>query len=389
VSTTGLPTIVIATGGTGGHVFPGLAVADALRALAEVDVVFVGTPRGLEKDAVPARGYPIELLDVAPIKGVGPARAVKAALIAARETAKAVALVRRLRPQAVLSIGGYAAGPVSLAAAALGIPVAVLEPNSIVGLANRLLAPVAARAYVAWEETSAPFRKGRSRLLGVPLRAGFMPHPYTARSTARVLVMGGSQGASALNERLPQAIARALRDVPGIEVMHQSGRARDAAVVEAYAREGVAHAKVAPFVEDVARELARADLVVARSGAVTVAEIAAIGRAAILVPYPHAADDHQAKNALALEKAGGALCIRQESADAVRLGTEIARLLGDHALRTRMADASAVHGRPTAASDVARDLLALAGVALTPRPHGTNGARYVNGKGKRAYSEAN
>ena len=305
------PRILIATGGTGGHVFPGLAVADAMRAMADVDVTFVGTPRGMEKDAVPARGYPIELLDVMPMKGGGAARAVKGALVAARATAQSVSLVRRLAPRAVLSIGGYAAGPVSLAAAALRIPVAVMEPNSTVGLANRILAPIAVRAYVAWEETAKPFRKGRARLLGVPLRPGFQPDPYLVRGTARILVMGGSQGAQALNERLPEAIARAARDVPNLEVMHQAGRDRAEAVREAYLREGVTRAHVSPFIDDVARELGRADLVIARSGAVTVAEIAAIGRAAILVPFPHAADDHQAKNALALEKAGGAICIRQ------------------------------------------------------------------------------
>ena len=384
-------TILIATGGTGGHVFPGLAVADALRALADVDVTFVGTPRGLEKDVVPGRGYPIEMLDVVPMKGGGPARAVKGALVAARETARAALLVRRLAPSAVLSIGGYAAGPVSLAAAALGVPLAVLEPNSVVGLANRLLAPFAARAYVAFPETAAPFRRGRARFLGVPLRAGFTPHAYAvdaAAPTARVLVMGGSQGAAALNERLPEAIARALRDVPGLEVVHQAGRGRDEAVRAAYAREGVKSVRVVSFLDDVAREVVRADVVVARAGAVTVAELAAVGRAAVLIPFPHAADDHQARNAQALEAAGAAVCVRQESADAVRIARELARILGDAALRTRMADAARAHGRPTAASDVARDLLSLAGVPLATRAP-LNGMRHVNGKGTRPHPEVN
>ncbi len=382
-------TILIATGGTGGHVFPGIAVADALRALADVDVTFVGTPRGLETEVVPSRGYALEVLDVVPMKGGGPARAVKGALVAARETAKAVALVRRLAPSAVLSVGGYAAGPVSLAAAALGVPLAVLEPNCVLGLANRLLAPFAARAYVAFDRTAAPFRKGRARLLGVPLRSGFTPHAYEPSATrARVLVMGGSQGAAALNERLPEAIARALRSVPRLEVVHQAGRGRDEAVREAYAREGVASARVVPFLDDVARELVRADVVIARAGAVTVAELTAVGRAAVLVPFPHAADDHQAKNASALEKVGGAICIRQESADAVRIARELTRLFDDAPLRVRMADASRAHGRPTAASDVARDLLALAKVPLSSHAP-LNGMRHANGKAARPYSEAN
>src|SRR5262245_43908518 len=153
------PVIIVAGGGTGGHVFPGLAVADQLRALADVDVVFCGTARGIETRAVPARGYRLELLDVAPMKGGGPARMVKGAAIAARETAKAIALVRRLKPRAVLSMGGYAAGPVALAATALRVPLAVLEPNSAVGFANRVLAPLASRAYVAWPEVAASFRE--------------------------------------------------------------------------------------------------------------------------------------------------------------------------------------------------------------------------------------
>lgn len=380
--------ILIATGGTGGHVFPGLAVADELQNLADVDVTFAGTPRGLEKDVVPARGYAIELLDVAPMTGGGPARAVRGALIAARATAQALGVVRSISPRVVLCIGGYASGPVSLAAAALGIKVAVLEPNNIVGLANRLMAPLASRAYVAWEDTAKPFRKGVARMFGVPLRAGFTPDPYAPGGTARVLVMGGSQGAQAINERMPVAAARAMRDVPGLEIVHQTGRDRDEAVRAAYTREGVSRVKVVPFLDDVARELARADLVIARSGAVTVAEIAAVGRAAILIPFPHAAADHQAKNAMALERAGGAICVRQEAADPVRLGSEMIRLLGGDAVRARMAEAARAHGKPRAAHDIARDLLDLARIEVPVRASGAgvNGSgNKSNGAGRRAY----
>jgi UDP-N-acetylglucosamine--N-acetylmuramyl-(pentapeptide) pyrophosphoryl-undecaprenol N-acetylglucosamine transferase len=372
----GRPIILIAGGGTGGHVFPGLAVADALRSIAEVDVVFVGTSRGLEARVVPGRGYPLELLQVQPMKGGGAGRAVKGALIAARETVRAVRLVRRFRPRAVLSVGGYAAGPVSLAAALLGVKLAVLEPNSVAGFANRLLAPFAARGYLAWAETATTFRTGRARVVGVPLRGGFVPLPYAAKAgSARVLVMGGSQGAQALNERLPAAAARARQVVPSLQVIHQAGRDRDAAVREAYAAERVEGVEVAPFLEDVPGEIARADVVVARAGAATVAEIAAVGRASILIPFPHAADDHQAKNAESLAGVGAAVAIRQESADVVRIADEIARILTDGPLRTRMADAARAHGRPHAAIDVARDLLDLAGIPASPaKPRHVNGA---------------
>jgi UDP-N-acetylglucosamine--N-acetylmuramyl-(pentapeptide) pyrophosphoryl-undecaprenol N-acetylglucosamine transferase len=366
------PTVLVAGGGTGGHVFPAVAVAEAMQMLADVDVVFCGTPRGVEARVVPARGWRLELLDVEPMKGGGPARAVRGALVAARATAKSFALVRGLQPRAVLSVGGYASGPVSLASALCGVPVAVLEPNSVVGLANRLLAPFARRAYVAWDEAGERFRASARRLTGVPLRAGFGPKPYAPRGTARVLVMGGSQGAAALNERMPHAIAR-LGHVTGLEVVHQAGRERDAEVRAAYAREGVQRATVLPFIDDVARAIAEADVVVARAGAATLAELTVVGRAAVLVPFPHAADDHQARNAEALARAGGAVCVRQEAADAVRLAREIEHLLGDDAARVAMADASRARGKPGAAHDVALDLLALAGVAPRART-ATNGS---------------
>jgi UDP-N-acetylglucosamine--N-acetylmuramyl-(pentapeptide) pyrophosphoryl-undecaprenol N-acetylglucosamine transferase len=217
-------------------------------------------------------------------------------------------------------------------------------------------------------------------VVGVPLRAGFGPQAYATRASgkapavSRVLVMGGSQGAQALNERLPWAIARARADVPEIEVVHQAGRGRDGDVREAYRLYGLEGADVRAFLDDVPREIARADVVVARSGASTVAEIAAVGRAAILIPFPHAADDHQAKNAESLATAGGAVALRQESADPVRIAAELVRILKDDTVRGHMAAASRGHGMPHAAEDVARDLLGLAGVALSPpKPRHVNG----------------
>ena len=372
--------ILIAGGGTGGHVFPGLAVADALRQLASVEVWFAGTPRGIEGRVVPARGYRLEMLDVEPMTGGGPARAVKGAAVAAAATARALKIVRSIAPRAVLSVGGYAAGPFSLAAAMLRIPIAVFEPNATVGLTNRLLVPLAKRAYVAWPEAAARFRNGTARLFGVPLRSGFAPKPYAPHGTARVLVMGGSQGAAPLNERVPEAIARLAETVPNLEVVHQAGRDRDAAVRDAYARHGFARVTVTPFLDDVAKEISLADVVLARSGAGTVAEISAVGRAAILVPFPHAAGDHQAKNAESLARSGGAIALRQEAADSTRIAMELGVLFADDAARTKMADAARTHGRPTAAHDVARDLLELAGIALGG-PSPTNGARYTHPSG--------
>jgi len=388
--------IVIAGGGTGGHVFPGFAIVAAARELADVDVTFVGTARGLESRVVLPEGSHLELLDVEPMKGGGVSRAVRGAGIAAVATVRAVSLLRRIAPRVVLSVGGYAAGPVSLAAAMLRIPLAVFEPNAAMGLANKLVAPFAARTYLALVTTEATkdakkaapkwpatVRASSVRILGVPLRAGFRPSPYRASASARVVVLGGSQGAAALNERLPEAIACLLKSAPhlqgALEIVHQAGRDRESGVRDAYAREKVSCATVVPFLDDVAEAIAGADVLIARAGAGTVAEIAAIGRASILVPFPFAADDHQAKNAAAFAQAGGCLAIRQELADSMRLASELARLLGDAEERTRMADAARAFGRPDAARNVAEDLLRVARVHVEAGV-GLNGV--LNGAGR-------
>ena len=305
-------TIIIAGGGTGGHVFPAVAVAEAVQRAADVTVVFCGTAEGVEARVVPVRGWALEVLEAEPMKGGGPRRALRGAVVAASAKGSALEIVRRMKPRALLSVGGYASGPVALAAAVLGVPVAVLEPNSVVGLANRMIAPLAKRAYVAWEEASSSFRPGARRLYGVPLREGFVPQHYGPRSVPRILVVGGSQGAAVLNERMPEALAL-VQCEQSIEVLHQAGRHRAPAVERAYAQAGVRSVRVTAFIEDMPRALADADLVVARAGAGTIAEITAIGRASILVPFPYAAAAHQRKNAEAIARAGAAVCIGQKS----------------------------------------------------------------------------
>ncbi len=375
-----MPTVLIAGGGTGGHVFPGLAVARALQQLAEVEVVFAGSPRGLESRVIPEHGYRLELLDVEPMKGGGAGRALRGALVAARATQAAGALVRTLQPAAVLSVGGYAAGPAALACVLQRVPLAILEPNSTLGLANRILAPFASRAYLAWPVTRRHFHTDKAKLLGVPLRAGFEPRPdAVSGGPRRVLVLGGSQGAAALNDAVPRALARLLPDLK-VSVVHQTGRDREGPVRQRYQELGLENAEVLPFLDDVAAQIARADVVVARAGAVTVAELCAIGRAALFVPFPLAADDHQAKNALSLAEVGGAVCLRQELADEARLETELRSLLMDERKRTKMAAIAREHGRPNAATDIAADLLQLAGIPRkrlepSPKPHGVTHVR--------------
>ncbi len=356
--------ILIAGGGTGGHVFPGLAVADALTSLANVRVVFGGSPRGIEKDVIPSRGYPLELLDIAPLKGGGVKRAAKGAFTAALATLRAVAIVRRVSPSVVLSVGGYAAGPFAIASVLMGVPLAIMEPNGVLGFTNRVLAPMAKRAYLAWPDLESRVKRGTARIVGVPLRKGFEPSAYVTKSTREVLVMGGSQGSEALNERVPRALASLSRKYPGLHVVHQTGKDRDQQVRALYTQVGIQNAVVSPFLEDVPARLASADLVIARAGAGTVAEIAAVGRPSILVPFPFAADDHQAKNARALERMGASVCVLQVDATVERLAREVDALLSSDGTRVGMAEAARSAGKPRAAYDVAGDLLLLGSVPL-------------------------
>jgi UDP-N-acetylglucosamine--N-acetylmuramyl-(pentapeptide) pyrophosphoryl-undecaprenol N-acetylglucosamine transferase len=222
------PVILFAGGGTGGHVFPMIAVADAVRALApDVEAVFVGTRRGLENEVVPSRGYELQVLDVVPMRGAGLRGFVRGAWRAARAIPQARQIVRRYGPRVVLSIGGYAAGSAALAARSLGIPVALMEPNSEIGLANRLVAPFVHRAYTAFPESEAHFARGAVLRTGVPIRAGFDAQRYELADPARILVLGGSQGAASLNQAVPRAVARLGASV---RVVHQAGRERVAPV---------------------------------------------------------------------------------------------------------------------------------------------------------------
>ena len=355
-------TVLIAGGGTGGHVFPMIAVGDAVRALdASARVVYCGTSRGIEARVIPEHGGELELLRVLPLRGGGVRAFLKGVTRAAGSIPEARALVRRLRPDVVLSVGGYAAGPVSLAARIVGVPVTMLEPNSVLGLANRLLTPFAARAYVAFPEAERFLRPSVVRRSGVPLRRAFSPAPYAPKSgSLTVLVLGGSQGSQALNSTVPKAIAAAGRRGIVVSVVHQTGRDREAEVRALYAELDLASASVVPFIDDVAAAIGAADVIIERAGASSLAELCAVGRASILIPYPFAADDHQYKNALSLERQGAAVALAQTQATPARIADELTRLARDPDRRVRMARAAGALGKPDAAMFVARDLLNLA-----------------------------
>jgi UDP-N-acetylglucosamine--N-acetylmuramyl-(pentapeptide) pyrophosphoryl-undecaprenol N-acetylglucosamine transferase len=362
-----LGTLVFAGGGTGGHVYPMIAVADAVRALApELRLVCVGTERGMETRVVPERGYELELMRVLPIRGGGLSGAARGIARAAALVPEARALVKRLAPSAVFSIGGYAAGPVSLAARTLGIPVALMEPNSVIGLANRLIAPLVQRAYTAFPESEKHFKEKVILRAGVPIREGFVRAAYGVNSQGlRLLVLGGSQGAKALNEAVPRAVAQIPANVT---VVHQCGAAHEAAARALYAELGLSErAEVVPFIRDMPAALVSADLVIGRSGASAVSEICAVGRPSLLIPYPFASGDHQRVNAESLVRAGAAVCLPANDATPERIAAEIAALATNLERLDAMAAHAAALGRPHAARDIALDLLGLAGLADTAR----------------------
>lgn len=355
--------VLLAGGGTGGHVFPMIAVADALKALDRtLELSFVGTARGLESRLVPERGYELRLVDILPLRGGGILGAWRGATQAVRATLAERRVLADLRPDVVFSIGGYAAGPVAAAARSLGIPVALMEPNSVIGLANRLIAPFVQRAYTAFAASERHFPAGSVLRTGVPIRGGFERRPYRRGAVPTLLVLGGSQGAKSLNEALPAAFSRL--NVP-VRVVHQCGVAHAASVEALYAdlAPGLG-ARVIPFIEDMPAQIAAADVVVSRSGASAVSEICAVGRASLLVPYPFAAGDHQTQNAMALEAAGAARRIEAAAATPERFRELLLELLADPARLEAMAEAAGNLGRPDAAREVASDLLRLAGLSV-------------------------
>lgn len=372
-----VPTIFMAGGGTGGHVFPLVAVAHAMkRVVPEVRPVFVGTERGMETRFVPEQGFELELLNVLPMRGAGMSGLVRGALRAGALLPESRDLIEKYRPAGIFSVGGYAAGPVTLAAKLMGLPVGLLEPNSVAGLANLLIAPFVNRAYTAFELVERHFTPASVRPLGVPLRGGFEPAPYQRAGVPQVLVLGGSQGAKSLNEVLPVALSRSK--VP-VRVLHQCGGAHVEAVQGLYRKLGADFVTVTPFIDDMPSALARADLIVSRSGASAVSEIAAVGRPSLLIPYPYASGDHQRLNAEALEKEGAAVCVVNDEATTDRVEAELTALLSDPDKLVRMANAARRMGRPRAAELIARDFLDLVGIASARRnapPTGGDQAMY-------------
>ncbi|HXC58386.1 MAG TPA: undecaprenyldiphospho-muramoylpentapeptide beta-N-acetylglucosaminyltransferase [Steroidobacteraceae bacterium] len=345
--------ILVMAGGTGGHVFPALALARLLRAHSR-EVIWLGTRRGLEARVVPAEGFPIEWLSMAGIRGKGPVSMLKAPFMLARALWEALRIVRRLRPSVVVGLGGFVAGPGGLAAWLCRRPLLIHEQNAVAGYTNRCLAHLAREVLTAFPAAFAGNRK--TRLIGNPVRADIaaLPVPETRfadrTGPIRLLVVGGSLGAMRLNQVVPQALAKiqSIAGSPSITVRHQTGEKHLQAAQSAYAAAAV-HGDVTAFINDMAEALAWADLVVCRAGALTVAELAAAGVGSILVPYPHAVDDHQTHNAQFLVQVGAARCVGDAALTPDALATLLIKLCADRAPLLEMARAARGVARPDAA----------------------------------------
>lgn len=354
--------ILIMAGGTGGHVFPALAVAEELKARG-ASVHWLGTGRGLEARVVPAAGYPLETLSVSGLRGKGILRLLTAPFMLLLALCQALLIELRLRPGAVLGMGGFASGPGGVVAWLLRRPLLVHEQNSVAGLTNRWLAPLARTVMEAFPGCMpARFRAVHT---GNPVRADITRLASPAERFAshggplHLLVVGGSLGAEALNRVVPEAVSRLPMSGRPV-IHHQTGRNGEAQVREAYSHCGV-EARVEAFVDDMASAYAWADLVVCRAGALTVAELAVVGTAAVLVPYPHAVDDHQTGNARFLADAGAAVLVQQDELDAARLAALLEDFSEQRDMLLEMAERARALALPDAARRVAEEILSAAG----------------------------
>lgn len=347
------PLVVVMAGGTGGHIFPGLAVAQALLE-AGARVRWLGADGGMETRLVPQQGIAIDTIAVKGVRGKGLLTLLGAPLRVLQAVRAAAAVLRRERPDAAISFGGYAAGPGGIAARLAGIPLLVHEQNRAAGMTNKVLAKLARKVLVGFPQTFA-----KETLVGNPVRAQIaqVPPPeargFDHGGPLRLLVLGGSQGARALNAAVPAAVA--ALGLP-VDVLHQAGEKLLDEASAAYAKAGV-QARVEPFIADMAAAYGWADLVVCRAGALTLAELCAVGVGSVLVPFPQAVDDHQTRNAQYLVERGAALLLPQSDDLASRLGEVLKTLATDPGSRVGMARAARALARPDAARDVAAAVL--------------------------------
>jgi len=323
-------------------------------------VMFVGTPRGIEKRLVPAAGFELRLIEIGALNRVDLATRMKTMLTLPRAMSASARLIREFRPDAMIGVGGYASGPAMLMGAILRVPTIAFEPNVVPGFANRLAARTVKAAAVQFERTCRYFRN--CTVTGVPVRREFFNVPPRLRDgKPTLLIFGGSQGAHAINQAVLEALPRLSKALPDLYIIHQTGEKDYVEAQAAYLKQ-MLPAEVSPFIDDMPGAFARADLVLCRSGASTVAEITAAGKPAIFIPLPTAADDHQRHNAEVLASGDAARLLPQSELSGNRLVTEIEALLSDRALLARMSDAARRFSHPNAAATIAGMAARYAGI---------------------------
>ena len=338
--------VIIAAGGTGGHIFPGVAIAQEFkRRDPATQILFVGTARGLETKIVPREGFDLALMNVGALKGVPVFERIKSVATLPPSFAVALRILKRFRPDVVIGVGGYSSGPTLLMAALSRIPTMVVEPNAMPGFTNRVLARFVDAAALAFEDARKYFGR-RGVVTGNPVRTEFALLTKKARTEKlHTLIFGGSQGAHAINSAMVGALPLLASKKERLVVTHQTGERDFDEVKRAYSEAGFADADVRAFVHDIAGQFERADVLICRSGATTAAEVAAAGKAAIFIPFPFATDDHQRKNAEAFERRGAARLVIQKDLTPARLAEELNRLIEHPDEIDRMEDASRKMGR--------------------------------------------
>jgi UDP-N-acetylglucosamine--N-acetylmuramyl-(pentapeptide) pyrophosphoryl-undecaprenol N-acetylglucosamine transferase len=360
--------VLVAGGGTGGHLYPGIAVAREIVArMPDAKVTFVGTAAGIESRVIPREGFVLETIRSAGLKGKSPASLVRGIVLLPASAIDAWRVISRRRPSIVIGVGGYSSGPVVLLAALRGIATMLMEQNAMPGVTNRLLARFVRAAAVTYDDSSR-FFAGRAFLAGNPVRPEFLggehdehgsPRGPDVGRPARVLIFGGSQGAHAINVAMVEAASRLAAAAPRLEITHQTGERDVEMVRDGYRRAGL-QARVEPFLYAMDREMKAADLVVCRAGATTLAELTAAGRPSILIPLPTATDDHQRTNAEALAARGAARIIDQRSLTGELLASEIVAMATNDAARAAMSAAARRLARPDAAKVIVERVLELA-----------------------------
>jgi len=352
--------MLIAAGGTGGHIYPGIAVArEVLARDPSAEIAFVGTAHGLETKIVPREGFRLELIQSGALKNVPLAKRMTSLGRLPKGFVDAARLLRRFRPNVVVGVGGYASGPIVLMAALARIPTVVIEPNAMPGFTNRVLARFVRAAAVTFEETRSYFGRCHTIVSGNPVRADFALLPAKARSgPLHLLIFGGSQGSRILNNAVISALGLLQPEVAAgrLVITHQTGPHDLETVRKAYAEAGV-EADVRPFIHEMVEAFGRADVLLCRAGATTAAEIAAAGKAAIFVPFAQAADDHQRKNAEAFVRAGAGRMILESELSGERVARELKELIDDPVAVEQMGEAS----RRLARADAAARIVDLAG----------------------------